>query len=276
MNKIALALGAGGARGLAHIHVVKALDELGVKPVLVAGTSIGAIIGAAACAGMSGDEIEDHIYAKISNPLILMSDIFKVRPDSLETFFKEGGPRIGELNLERILGAFLPDALPETFAELSIPLKIAATDYYGANTTIFEEGALRSAMAASAAMPAVFLPVERNRRFYIDGSATDPCPIDTLQGQADHIIAIDVSGGSHGDPTERPKKIDAMYASSQMMQMSIVRHATSKYPETVLLRPPVDSFRSLDFLKAKDILAQTAALREQVKTQIDQVMLKAT
>jgi NTE family protein len=273
MNSIALALGAGGARGLAHIHAIKAFNDLGVKPKIVAGTSIGSIIGAATCAGMSADEITDYIYSKISNPLTIMSDIFKVRPKSLENFLKEGGPRIGELNLERTLDVFLPDALPETFADLAIPLKIAATDYYGQKTTIFEEGTLLSAMAASAAMPAVFLPVERNGRFYIDGSATNPCPLNILQGEADHIIAIDVSGGPNGNATERPSKMDAMYASSQMMQMSIVQHAATQHPNVVLLRPPVDSYRSLDFLKAKEILAQTEALCDQVKHQIDRMCL---
>jgi NTE family protein len=119
MNSLALALGAGGARGLAHIHAIKAFDDLGLKPKIVAGTSMGSIIGAAACSGLSADEITDHIYSKISSPLSLMSDIFKVRPKSMGNFFDEGGPRIGELNLERILGVFLPDAIPDTFADLN-------------------------------------------------------------------------------------------------------------------------------------------------------------
>ncbi|MCF2870515.1 patatin-like phospholipase family protein [Octadecabacter sp. G9-8] len=272
MDKIALALGAGGARGLAHIHVIQAFDELGIKPSLIAGTSIGSIIGAAAGAGMTAEAITDHIYSKIGSPLTLMSDMFKVRPTSMDSFFRDGGLRIGELNLERILGTFLPDAIPETFADLSIPLKITATDYYSQSTTVFEGGALLSAMAASAAIPAVFLPVERDGRFYIDGSATNPCPLDILQDHAQHVIAIDVSGGSHGDDAKRPNKFDAMYASSQIMQMSIVQHTASNYPETVLLRPPVDSYRSLDFLKAKEILAQTIELKDQVKVRIDRFL----
>jgi NTE family protein len=80
MNSLALALGAGGARGLAHIHAIRAFDDLGLKPKIVAGTSMGSIIGAAVCSGLSADEITDHIYSKISSPLSLMSDIFKVRP----------------------------------------------------------------------------------------------------------------------------------------------------------------------------------------------------
>jgi len=272
MSKIALALGAGGARGLAHIHVVRAFDELGIRPSVVAGTSIGSIIGAAACAGMSADAMTDHILSMISNPLTLMGDLFKVRPANLESFWRDGGLRIGELNLERALEAFLPTEIPATFADLTSPLKVAATDYYAQSTTVFEDGPLRSAIAASAAMPAVFLPVERSGRFFIDGSATNPCPLDVVHDTHQQVIAVDVSGGSHGDETQRPDKVDAMYASSQMMQMSIVQHAASKQPKAILLRPPVDSYRSLDFLKAKEILVQTKALKDRVKKAIDQLL----
>lgn len=275
MQTIALALGAGGARGLAHIHAIQAFDDLGVRPAIIAGTSIGSIIGAAACAGMSAVEITDHIYRKIDSPLNLASDMFAVRPKSLKSFFAEGGLRIGELNLERILEVFMPEELPEKFADLEIPLKVAATDYYGQKTTIFEDGILLSAMAASAAMPAVFLPVKRSERYFIDGSATNPCPLNVLEGTADHIIAIDVSGGTSGNSSERPRKIDAMLASSQIMQMSIVDHAAAQQPKVALLRPPVDHYRALDFLKTKEILAETAALRDKVKHQIDRFLLQA-
>lgn len=274
MQTIALALGAGGARGLAHIHAIQAFDDLGIKPKIVAGTSIGSIIGATACAGMSAVEITDHIYSKIDSPLTLVSDMFAVRPKSFKSFLAEGGLRIGELNLERILEVFMPEGLPEEFADLTIPLKIAATDYYGQETTVFEDGSLLSAMAASAAMPAVFLPVKRGNRYFIDGSATNPCPISVLGGKADHIIAIDVSGGTSGKPSERPSKIDAMLASSQMMQMSIVDHAAAQHPQVALLRPPVDHYRALDFLKTKEILTETAALRDEVKHQIDRFLLQ--
>ena len=270
-HSIALALGAGGARGLAHIHAIRAFDELGIKPKIIAGTSMGSIIGAAACSGMTADAITDHILGKISNPLSLVNDAFKTRATSLKRFLAEGGPRIGELNLERILDVILPDAVPESFADLTTPLKIAATDFYGARTAVFEDGPLRSAMAASSAMPAVFLPVKRDGRFHIDGSATNPCPLNILQGSADHVIAIDVSGGTDGDPSERPSKLDAMYGANQMMQMSIVQNAAMQYPQTVLLRPPVASYRALDLLKAEEILTKTAALCEKVKYEIDRL-----
>ena len=272
MPDIALALGAGGARGLAHIHVIRALDELGIKPLCVSGTSIGSIIGAAYCSGMTADEMTEHVESTLQDPLGTLREIFRVGPDSLRTFFKEGGPRIGELNLERILAGILPDSIPQQFSELDIPLQVAATDFYGQSRTVFDSGDLRFAIAASSAIPAVFLPVERQGRFYIDGNATDPCPIDILQGKADRVIAIDVSGGSHGDPTKRPSKMDVTYAASQMMQRSIIRNAVTRFPETILLRPPVDAIWSLDFLKAREILDHTKSLKDEMKSAVEAVM----
>ncbi|OWY12872.1 hypothetical protein B6V73_17980 [Thioclava sp. JM3] len=272
MTTIALALGAGGARGLAHIHVLEAFEDLGVSPSMIAGTSIGSIIGCARCAGMSGAEIKDFVLDRVSNRRRLLSDVFRTRPANLETFFEEGGLRIAELNLERILGVFLPPELPPRFEDLKIPLKIAATDYFEQSTTVFESGHLLPAMAASSAIPAVFLPVEFGGHFYIDGSATNPCPLDLVQGRADHVVAVDVSGGTQGQAFGRPNKIDAVYASNQLMQMSIVKHTAAKFPETLLLRPPVDNFRSLDFLHARQILEETKPLREKAKVEISRLL----
>ena len=265
MATFALALGAGGARGLAHIHVAAAFEELGITPSLVSGSSIGSIIGAAICSGMSTDDMLGYVEDVVADPLGVMWDLFRVRPNSLGTFFREGGPRIGELNLERVLEGVLPDDFPRHFDDLKIPLKISATDYYGQCAHVFDSGDLRFAMAASSAIPAVFLPVEREGQFFIDGNATDPCPIEVVQGHTDHVLAVDVSGGPTGDPSQRPTKFDVTYASGQMMQRSIVRTAASKFPNTVLLRPPVNEYMALDFLKGHEILAQTASLKEETK-----------
>ena len=89
-------------------------------------------------------------------------------------------PTVGgvEGNVERILKAFLPEAIPETFAELKIPLKVTATDYFGHKLAVFHDGDLHSALAASAAIPAVFRPVTRDGRLLIDGGIYNPVPFD--------------------------------------------------------------------------------------------------
>lgn len=272
METIALVLGAGGARGLAHIHSLKAFDDLGIKPSFIAGTSMGSLMGAAYCSGMSGADIEGYISEKINDRLSLVSEAFRIRPANVQSFLADGGFRIGELNLENILSVFLPNQIEDDFEALSIPLAVIATDYYAEKEHAFQRGSLRPALAASAAMPAIFLPVQIDGVFFIDGSTTDPCPIDTAYGKANHVIAIDVSGGTHGAPNLRPKKIDAMYAASQLMQQSIVRSRSLNFPNALLLRPPVSRFRPLDFFKAKQILEQTAALYEDTKRTIDELL----
>ena len=275
MTEFAIALGAGGARGLAHIHAIKALNELGVQPTGVAGTSIGSVIGAAYCAGMTADEMIAHIEETLNDPLGLLRDMFRFGPDSFDTFLEEGGPRIGELNLERILAGVLPDSIPHDFSDLKIPLQIVTTDYYGQHRTVFNSGDLRFAMAASSAIPAVFLPIERDGRFYIDGNATDPCPFDLLHSDTTTVIAIDVSGGSFGDPTKRPSKMNVSYAAGQMMQRSILQAKLPTYPNTVLLHPPVDAVFSLEFHKAREILKETESLKDQVKHTVEKLLAKA-
>ncbi|MCX7567387.1 patatin-like phospholipase family protein [Sulfitobacter sp. F26169L] len=271
MNSIALALGAGGARGIAHIHVFKAFDDLGLKPAAIAGTSIGSLMGAAYASGMTGRDIETYVNEIFNDRKKLLTQALKVRPRSIGRFFADGGPRLGEFNLETILSVFLPDTVADTFEALHIPLFAVATDYYAQQSHVFSSGALQKALAASAAMPAVFLPVEIAQRFFIDGSSTDPCPLECLQNTADAVLAVDVSGGPVGTPDIRPNKIDVMYASSQIMQQSIVRAKADRYPETILLRPPVSNYRSLDFLKVSEILAETAGLRDLVKRQLDAI-----
>lgn len=268
MKTIALALGAGGARGLAHIHALKALDDLGIKPTVIAGTSIGSLMGAAYCAGMTGAEIENYVRDSFNDRMRLITQALKVRPGSVKDFLADGGLRIGEFNLEKILSVFLPETVPKTFEALTIPLYLVATDYHAATSTVFATGALHQALAASAAMPALFLPVKIGERYYIDGGSTDPCPLECVQEHAGDVIAIDVSGGPNGTPVVRPGKADVMYASSQIMQHSIVTAKANLYPRTLLLRPPVNNYRALDFLKVSEILTETSGLREIVKRKI--------
>jgi NTE family protein len=128
LTSFALALGAGGARGLAHIHVVSAFEDLGVRPSIVSGSSIGSIIGAAICSGMSASELLDYVESITVDPFGVMWDMFRVKPDSFGTFFREGGLRIGEINLERAREGLVPEDFPRDCRDRQRPLKISATN----------------------------------------------------------------------------------------------------------------------------------------------------
>lgn len=263
----AVAFGGGGARGLAHIHVIEALDELGIKPVAVAGTSIGSIMAAAVAAGMTGEHIEDYARRLLMRRKELLGRMWSVRPTSLSEMM--GGLKVTQFSIERILHAFLPHQIPKTFEELHIPLSVTATDYFGHGATVFSEGDLRFALAASAAIPAVFAPVQRDGRTYIDGGMYNPVPFDLLHGKADIVIAVDVVGSPQSAEGRKPTSIDLMFGATQLLMQSIIAHKMEQYPPQILLCPPVSKYRVLDFLKIDTLLAETACVKDELKRSID-------
>ncbi|MBL8582003.1 MAG: patatin-like phospholipase family protein [Rhizobiaceae bacterium] len=267
MPTVALALGGGGARGLAHIHVLDALDELGVRPVAVAGSSIGALIGAGMAAGMSGRDIYGHAKEVLGRRTEVASRIWRARPDSFAQMMA-GGFRIGQFDVERILRAFLPD-LPATFEGLQVPLMVTATDYFGHKLAILHDGDLYSALAASAAIPALFKPVSRNGVVYIDGGIYNPVPFDLVLGRADITVAVDVVGAPERMEARAPGGIDLMFGATQLMMQSIIAGKLVQSQPDVLLRPPVSRFRVLDFLKLDSVMSETAAVKEETKRALD-------
>ncbi|MGJ7042189.1 NTE family protein [Shinella sp. BE166] len=268
---VAIALGGGGARGLAHIHVIEVLDELGIRPVLISGASIGAILGAAMAAGMSGKEIREHTLAAIGHPSRIMNRLWSLRPTRLS----EVGFRVGQFNLERVLKAFLPDRLPETFEDLAISLKVVTSDYYGQCECVCESGPLFPAIAASAALPAVFRPVMINGRVMIDGGLWNPVPFDHLIGHADITIGVDVIGQPAAGTAELPNSIDSLYGATQLTMRSIVTLKLEKGAPDIYLRPDVGRFRVLDFVKAGEVLATSAGIRDELKRALDEKLSAA-
>ncbi len=263
-----IAFGGGGARGLAHIHVIEALDELGVRPVAIAGSSIGAIMGAGMAAGISGKEIREHSRFILTHRAEVASRMWRARPDTFAEMMK-GGLRIGQFNVERIVKAFLPEHVPETFAALQIPLKVTATDFFGHRLMVLSEGDLHSALAASAAIPAVFRPVKRDGRLLIDGGIYNPVPFDLIDHEADIVIAIDVVGAPSDAERKRPTTVDLMYGASQLMMQSIIANKLERCRPDILIRPPVSRFRVLDFMKVDAVLDETASVKDEVKRAIE-------
>ena len=267
----AIAFGGGGARGLAHIHVIEALDELGIRPVAISGSSIGAIMGAAMASGMSGREIHEYACSILGRGTTIASRMWQARPESFAEVMQDG-IRVSQFNILRILKAFLPPNIPASFEELGIPLKVTGTDYYGHRMTVFESGDLYSALAASAAIPAVFRPVVRDDVTYIDGGIYNPVPFDLVTGMADIVIAIDVVGAPEVMQHARPNSLDLMFGATQLMMQSITAGKLQHASPDILLRPPVSRFRALDFMKIEAVLKETAAVKEDLKRSVERVL----
>jgi NTE family protein len=264
----ALALGGGGARGLAHIHVIETFDELGIRPTAIAGSSIGAIMGAAMASGMRGVDIREHSIQVLANRAEVMNRLWQLRPKSIVGVLANAF-RFTQFDIERIIATFLPKEIPATFEALQIPLHVTATDFYGQCELDFSEGDLYSAIAASAAIPALFRPVQRNGRILIDGGIYNPVPFDLLEGKADFVVAIDVVGGPEGDAGRMPGTIDAMFGASQLMMQSIVAMKMKAHQPSIFLRPSVNRFRVMDFLKVNTVLRETSGIKDELKRSID-------
>ena len=264
---VALALGGGGARGLAHIHVLEVLDELGIRPVAVAGSSIGAIIGAALCAGMTGASLREHVTHAFVNRPQMMSRLWKLRPATLGGIAREGF-RIGQVDIERAMEAFLP-VLPIDFGELGIPLTVVATDFYANEEVHITEGALGSALAASGCIPGIFRPIRREGRVLIDANITNPCPFDLVEGKADIVIAVDVVGAPVGDPSRLPPTIDCLIGANQIMMRAMIEEKMRVRTPDILVRSRPAPIRALDFHRARDVLAWSAHLRDDLRAALE-------
>ncbi|OWV82619.1 Patatin [Rhizobium sp. N122] len=265
---VAVAFGGGGARGLAHIHIIETLDELGIRPVAISGSSMGAIMGAGMAAGMSGAEIREHALTTVGNKTAVVARIWGLRPATVRDAVAKG-IRIGQFNLERILKAFLPSELPARFEDLLVPMKVITTDYYGQNEVIIEEGELFPALAASSAIPAVFMPVRLRGRVMIDGGISNPVPYEPLMDLADIVVGIDVVGAPEGDGTHIPNRMESIFGSGQLMMQTAITLKLKLCQPHIFLRPAVGRTGVMDFLKAREVLAMSAGVKDELKFALD-------
>lgn len=177
--KIGLALGGGFARGMSHIGILKVLEEENIPIDFIAGTSVGAIIGAAYCKGLSVKEMEEIAC------LVRFKD-----------FARWTLSRFGMCSNDRMAG-FLHKLLnhTRTFEELKIPLAVTATDFVTGEAVVFKSGPLIDAVRASCAYPGMFLPVNINGRLLVDGLLGYSVPATPVRKMgADKVIAVHLSG----------------------------------------------------------------------------------
>ena len=268
---LALALGGGGARGLAHIVVMEALDELGVRPVAIAGSSIGAALGAAYATGLSGKAIRRHVLALAHGRGETVARLFGARAVTLSNMIAApfGNPML--LDAQKLCAAFLPTAVPDDFAELEIPLIVPATDLYGRSEVMFSTGPLKPAVAASMAVPGLVRPVEHNGRVLVDGAAVDPLPFEHLRGRADVILAVDTTVGPLA-PRGMPDPWENLFATLQVMSRTIVREKLKRGAPDILIRPELSTFRLLDFFHASAILRAAEPVKAQMKERLGELM----
>ena len=175
--RLGLALGSGSARGLAHIGVLKVLDREGIPIDMIAGTSIGALIGGAYAAGVAPQEMEDIALSFDIERLVSLADIAK------PTTALVNGRRAEEF-IRDVVGG-------KTFADTKIPFACIAVDVVEEREIVLQDGDLASAIRASASTPVVFAPVERDGRVLVDGGVLNAIPVDVVRNMgADIVVAV--------------------------------------------------------------------------------------
>jgi len=270
---IALALGGGGARGLAHIPILEAFDELGLKPKIMAGTSIGAVFAAAYASGMTGRQIRVHTQEVLRNRLDLVRDLYAARVRTTRRIWNVFPSGSAFLGAERLLDIILPPRIARDFAHLAIPLKIVASDFYAQDAVVLDKGPLRQAIAASIALPVIFEPVTLEGRVLIDGGLVNPLPFDLLCGEADLTVAVDVSGTPiRREDRERPKAWEALFAANFIFERTIIKEKLRSRQPDVYIDAGTSRYQVLDFLKLDEILAAAAPAKERLKAQLARVM----
>ncbi len=184
--KIGLALGGGAARGFAHVGVIQVLEEAGLRPDLVVGTSAGSLVAALYASGRTGAQLQ------------------KVAQDMEEAAFTDWtlpifsrGMLRGEA-LARYVNAHVGGKLIE---QMPLPLGIVATDLNSGHGVLFQRGDTGTAVRASSAVPAVFLPVKIGSQEYVDGGLVSPVPVRyARQMGAELVVAVDISSSPEGNP----------------------------------------------------------------------------
>ena len=142
---VAIALGGGGARGIAHIAILEALDELGVKPVALSGTSIGAIIGAAYASGIEAKDLRAHTLVVMRKRSEIMSKLLKARVGRFTDLVLRGLGNPILLDAEVFLDLFWPETMPKRFEDLTIPFQVVTTDFHNRCEAVFSTGLLAPA-----------------------------------------------------------------------------------------------------------------------------------
>ncbi len=249
--KVGLALSGGFARGIAHIGALRGLVNAGVPIDVVAGTSVGALIGACYCAGVSFDEMQ-RIGTTTS-----FADFGRWTPSWLGLATNQ--------RMETYLARFTP---AKTFEELTTPLAIAATDINAGISVYYTRGPLGPPLRGSCAYPGLFVPIQFEDRILVDGFLTAPVPVEgALLLGADIVIAIFLEAGNLEHPRTAADVISRSFTIIQ-------RHADLAWRQQadIIIEPDVKPFVWDDFTRTNDLIAVGEAAVQAALPRIREVL----
>ena len=289
--KIGLALGAGGARGWAHIGAIRALNEQGIRPDIVCGTSMGSLVGAAYAAGELA-RLEEWALS------LGWRDVF-----GLMDFTLRGGLIRGKKLFEFMRSRFgLQD-----IASLPLPYGAVATELASGREVWLREGQVLDAVRASIAIPGVFAPVLRNGELLVDGALVNPVPVSMCRAlDADIVIAVDLGWAKLGyyrelarareserepgkagwwsrfmparaeeavaESPDMPSALGVFFASFDVMQVRVGRSRLAGEPADVLITPILPDFAMMDFHRAREAIDEGRAAAERARPVLEHLI----
>ena len=272
MKKIGLALGGGGAKGLAHIPLLEVLDEFAIEPHQIAGTSMGAVVGLLYASGNTGKEIREGI----NHMSYLEGESFTDVMTTKEVFKWFDYIQI-DWNGDALLvtDTFLTDLMQNvkgtTFEELKYPLKVVAADFWKRKQVVLESGDLRSAIHASMGLPGIFKPIVINDQVLVDGGAVNPVPYDILD-DCDIVIAVNVMGSRTEGDGLIPSLSEAVFNTFQIMQASILEQKLLSHRPDILISPEILDIKMLEFYKAEQVFKQAESAKDVLRRELERVL----
>lgn len=231
--KLGLVLSGGGARGFAHIGVLKALEEKKIKPDVISGVSAGAIVGAFYADGFSPEEIFEIFSQK---------KLFK--------YFEFTKPAIGLMKISGLTSVIKDNLKAHTFEQLNIPLYVCAVDLNNGNEVYFSSGSIIKPLIASATIPILFQPVKIEENIFVDGGLLNNLPIEPIFYDCEKIIGV------HINPVSYLEGINSMIKMAERcMHLSITNNAYRKVEMFDLYIEPRDlvNFGTFEFSKARAV-----------------------
>lgn len=235
--KIGLALGGGGARGFAHLGVVKALRELNIPIFCVAGTSIGSIAGGIIASDMFQQAINwshDPDWLKLP-PLFLKLHL------PWRSILASG-------KIESLLESLIP---AKTFTDLVMPFAAVATDLFSGETVVMRSGDVHAAIRASMAIPGIFEPVQKDGRILVDGGVTNPVPVDVCrQMGAEKVIAVNINSSTRSKEPPPLSKLNIATIVDQTFTIhcdNLAREMFARERPECVLSPPIGNIMMFDF-----------------------------
>lgn len=269
-KRIGLALGGGGAKGLAHIPMLEVFDELGIKPYRIAGTSIGAVIGALYASGKKGKDIRalvDRLTVSSEESWfdsLRHEDVFSHWWEFLDLSMGNGGL----VNANAFISFLGKELGISKFSQLQIPLQIVATDFWQRKQVVLDSGELLPAIEASMAIPGFFDPVEYKGKVLVDGGLVNPVPYDLLLDDCDIVVAVDVLGERTNNHEATPSYFETTFNTIQILEVSILTEKLKQRKPTFYIRPDIRDVKVLEFNRVDEIYRQSESARKELYSKL--------